>query len=316
MTLAPELAARVEFRADVIAGLSRHPRSLPCKYLYDARGSALFDRICTLDAYYPTRTEREILRRSARAIAGRVGRRVRVVEPGPGSGEKAVLLLEALDAPAAYVPIDVSASFLAACCARVRARFPRLAIHPVEADFTAPVRLPPDDGAASTLVFFPGSTLGNFEEADAVALLRSFAATAGPGGAVLLGVDLDKDPSVLERAYDDELGVTAAFNRNLLERIGRQLDATVDASAFEHRARYDRTHRRVELSLVATRPTVLSVGALRVPFAPGEAIVTEHSHKYRLCDVIALSRRAGLSLERAFFDPRGAMALCLLRAGA
>ncbi|RMG96325.1 MAG: L-histidine N(alpha)-methyltransferase, partial [Deltaproteobacteria bacterium] len=223
------------------------------------------------------------------------------------------LLLGHLASPSAYVPIDVSTTFLQAACARVRAAHPEIAVVPIAADFTRPVRLPPPGRSRATVVFFPGSTLGNFEVEEATKLLRSFATTAGPGGAVLLGVDLDKDAGTLERAYDDDEGVTAAFNRNLLERLARDLDADVDPEAFAHRARYDRVHRRVELSLVACRATTIGLGALRFRFRPGEAIVTEYSHKYRLCDVVGMGARAGLELCDAWYDPRGAMALCLLR---
>ncbi len=300
------------FFADAVAGLARRPRTLPCKYLYDEAGSALFDRICRLEAYYPTRTERALLRRVGRSIGATVGPGARIVEPGPGSGEKAVLLLSALEQPTAYLPIDVSVSFLAEAVRRVRRAHPAVAVTPVEADFTRPIDLPPAPAAGRTVVFFPGSTLGNYEPREAVALLGSFRATAGPDGRVLVGVDLVKDPGTLVRAYDDGEGVTAAFNRNLLVRLRRELGAAVEIDAFEHRARYDASHRRVELALVARRRTTIALGALRFVFEPGEAIVTEHSHKYRPMDLAHMARKAGLRLARLWTDPRGRMALAVL----
>src|SRR5512134_720665 len=223
--LAPE---RASFLADVLAGLTRPQKTLPCKYFYDERGSALFERICQLPEYYPTRTELGILRRHAGAMAAALGPRCLLVEYGSGSSTKTTLLLERLEEPTAYVPIDISREHLLRAAAALSARHPRLAVRPVCADFTRPFALPKLPGALRRAAFFPGSTIGNFGPAEARKFLAQVAEQCGSGGLLLIGVDLRKPREILEPAYDDAEGVTAEFNRNLLRRINRELGADFD----------------------------------------------------------------------------------------
>jgi len=232
------------FRADVLRGLARPQKRLPSKYFYDAVGSKLFDRICELDEYYPTRTELGILRTHAPEMAERCGPRCLLIELGAGSLTKVRLLLDRLDRPAGFVPVDVSGEHLESAADELRGEYRRLDVHPVCADFTADFAVPAR-ACHRRVVYFPGSTLGNFEPAEADDLLRNVARLVGPGGGLLLGVDLRKDRRVLEAAYDDSLGVTAAFNRNLLARIDRELDADFDPDSFRHRAFYNAAQSRI-----------------------------------------------------------------------
>lgn len=293
------------FLADVLAGLAATPKTLPCKYLYDARGSELFDRICELEEYYPTRTELAILRAHAAAIARRLGPRALLVEYGTGSARKTRILLDALEDPVAYVPVDISGEHLARSAAALDRRHPELEVLPVAADFTAAFTLPqPRREPGRRVAFFPGSTIGNFAGADARAMLSSIARTCGPGGGLLIGADLDKDPAVLERAYDDAAGVTAAFNRNLLARIDRELDADFDLDRFRHEARYDRERLRIEMRLVSTVDHTVRIDGHAIRFAAGEPIITEHSHKYTLGGFAALARSAGWEVVEVWTDER------------
>ncbi|MDQ3037432.1 MAG: L-histidine N(alpha)-methyltransferase [Myxococcota bacterium] len=298
------------FLDDVLAGLARAPRSLPCKYLYDKRGSVLFDAITELDEYYLTRAETELLHAHAAAIAARLGPRVDLVELGSGSSIKTRILLDALDDVARYVPVDISAQHLRDTARSLVNAYPEVAIEPLVADYAkalAPMPLPP--GASRRVVFFPGSSLGNFEPLEAVAFLARARSLAGRGGIVLIGVDIPKDASIIEPAYDDREGVTAAFNKNLLERINRELGGDFDLDAFTHRAPWDPARRRVEMQLVSTREQTVTIGGRRFPFDVGEHIVTEHCYKHGVEDLRSLARDAGLTPGPVWLDPRERMSM-------
>ncbi len=303
------------FLRDVLAGLSSRPKHLSPKYFYDHAGSLLFDAICELPEYYVTRTERGILERHAGEMARRLPDVVRVVEPGAGSGAKTRLLLSALGPYrcAEYVPVDIAREFLQESAKAMRAALPWLRVAPVAADFAADVRLPLAGSGASTLVFFPGSTIGNFDPDDAARLLARFRKMAGPDGAVLLGVDLRKAPDVIHAAYNDARGVTAAFNKNVLVRMNRELGADFAIDAFDHHALYDPVHGRVEMHLVSKRRQAVTVAGTRFVFAHGESLRTERSYKYDLPSAARLAQRAGLVLADAWSDASRWFALLLLR---
>ena len=235
---------RAGFLADVLAGLGRDRKELPCKYLYDATGSELFDAICELPEYYPTRTELAIMRANAADMADRLGAGCLVVEYGSGSSVKTRILLRHLARPTAYVPVDISRDHLLKSAADLGQRFPDVEVKPVAADFTKPFDLPPVARDVNRrVVYFPGSTIGNFTPPEALGLLRTIADQCGPGGGLLIGVDMKKDPAVLKAAYDDAAGVTAGFNLNLLVRINRELAADFDLKGFRHRAEYNAAAR-------------------------------------------------------------------------
>jgi L-histidine Nalpha-methyltransferase len=286
---------------DVLEGLRATHKRLPCRLLYDARGAELFERICTLDAYYPTRTEIALLEAHLGEIAFDVGAGARVIEPGSGEGVKTLRLLEALEAPVQYVPIDVSAEQLATTAERLRATFPGLEVAPVCGDYTRPLELPAAPATAErALVFFPGSTIGNFEPADARAFLHRFAELAGPGARLLIGADTTTDADVLLRAYDDEEGVTAAFDLNVLEHVNRAYGADFDPHAFTHRAVWNAARSRVEMHLVSRFRQTVRVGGELVHFARGEAIVTEHCYKHTPEAAAELFAGAGWHIRKVF----------------
>jgi len=292
---------RERFLADALSGLRQPAKTLPCKYFYDAEGSKLFDQICTLPEYYPTRTELRILRAHAAEMAHALGPATLLIEYGSGSSVKTRRLLDRLVRPAAYVPVDISREHLLATALALRLDYPGLEILPVCADFTSPVTLPRVP-AKRRAVYFPGSTIGNFSEAGAIALMAGVAQLVGPGGAFLVGVDLKKDPRVLECAYDDAAGVTAAFNLNLLARMNRELDADFDLRRFSHRARWTEAASRIEMHLVSEVEQLVHLDGVEIPFARGEHICTEHSHKYTLDGFARLARRAGLAVKRVWTD--------------
>lgn len=300
------IAFRRAFLRDVVQGLRRPQKELPCKYFYDERGSALFDQICELDEYYLTRAEMAILRAHAAEMAGRIGADCELIELGSGSGLKTRLLLDQLREPRAYLPIDIDRGSLERSARELTRRFPGLRVLPIHGDFTAPLVLPrTGDPRARRVVYFPGSTIGNFRPREALALLRRIARLVGAGGGLLLGFDLDKDESIVGPAYNDGRGVTAAFNLNLLARINRELDADFDLGAFVHRAIYVRTRERVEMYLVSQKAQVVRIEGLEFEFQAGEAIRTEYSHKYRLGHFGRLTARAGFSLDRQWLDSQG-----------
>ena len=294
-----------DFLRDVFAGLSGEPKSLPCKYLYDVAGSALFDRICELPEYYPTRTEQAIFDAHAGEIAAAVGPEAALVEFGSGSSTKTRTVLDACresGGPAAYVPLDISREHLLASAEELRCDYPDLAVVPVVADFTEPVRLPELPPHARKVVFFPGSTLGNFSADTARDLLARIGALVGPGGGLILGLDLKKDPAVLEAAYDDAAGVTAAFTSNLLVRINRELGGDFVPAAFRHVARWNEADGRVELFQVSERDQTVTVAGRSFTFEAGEPIHVENSHKYDPDGIADLAGAAGWEVARTWTD--------------
>jgi L-histidine N-alpha-methyltransferase len=305
------LAGVDRFRALVLEGLARPDKRLPTEFFYDERGSALFDAICDLPEYYVTRTELALMAEYAGAMADAVGPGASIIELGSGSSTKSRLLLDALDRPRSYVPVDISREHLEATAVGLRRQYPAIEILPVAGDFMRPLPLPAVP--APRVVYFPGSTIGNFERPRAIALLESMRQMAGPGGAVLIGIDLMKSPTILEPAYDDAAGVTAEFNLNLLHRINRELGADFEPMRFRHRAFVDDAQSRVVMTLVSTCAQIVTVAGQRFRFRDGESIVTEYSHKYRPHDFALMARAAGLRVDRAWTDERQWFAVELLR---
>jgi len=313
-----EVADREEaasFAQDVVHGLSRPRKATPPKWLYDVRGSALYELICEQPEYYPPRIEASLLERHADEIAAAVGPEALVFEYGAGSARKTTLLLGALRRPAAYVPVDISRETLLAAAEALGARFPRLPVRPVVADFTAPVALPlADIRCARRLAFFPGSTIGNFDPPEAVALLRRMALDAGRDGMLLVGVDAPKEEATLVAAYDDARGVTAAFDLNLLARVNRELGGDFRLSAFRHRALWDARLSRIEMHLEAREAQVASVAGRTFAFVEGETIHTESAYKWEPRAFDALAAIAGWRPEAAWSDDRAWFAVKLYRA--
>ncbi|HEY0326727.1 MAG TPA: L-histidine N(alpha)-methyltransferase [Allosphingosinicella sp.] len=301
------------FRDDVLAGLSAPVRAVPARWLYDRRGSELFERITELPEYYPTRTETALLRNIVADVADVSGTGDAVVEFGSGSSTKTPILLDAVR-PSAYVPIDISGEFLRLSAAGLQRQFPTLPILPVEADFTRPITLPDQVQGKSKLGFFPGSTIGNMVARTAVDLLRAMKDTLGTGSWLLIGMDRIKDVDVLLAAYDDAQGVTAEFNLNLLHRINRELGGTIDVSAFRHRAIWRDSHARIEMHLEALRDTSFNVAGQPFEMRAGETIHTENSHKYGHRDARLLLLAAGWGVVREWTDPEDKFAILLAEA--
>lgn len=296
---------KLVFRRDVLKGLGKPRKSLPSKYLYDDQGSLLFEEICSLEEYYPTRIELEILRANLPELSRGLGPRVRLIEPGAGSGIKTETLLRELQDPVAYVPIDVSEKALSAVVARLSSQFPALEILPVNVDFMEPADLPRGTRVEErSAVFFPGSTIGNFIPGEARRLLRRMVQAVGPTGALVVGIDLRKDPGLLERAYNDARGVTAEFNLNLLRRLNRELEATFRVNAFRHQAFFNDVHGRIEMHLVSTSSQRVRVAGTSIDFEPGESILTEYSYKYSPETFQGMCRDAGLEIVGAWTDHR------------
>ena len=293
-----------DFRTDVLAGLGRSPKSLPCKYFYDATGAELFDRICDLDVYYPTRTEVGILRQHAREMAWLIGPRARLVELGSGSSMKTRILLDELSDLDAYVPVDISPEYLARATRDLARDYPHLSVVPVVADYTQAFALPESERAGRTVAFFPGSTIGNLRPEEARAFLRVVAGLCRGGGGLLIGVDLKKDGPTIEAAYNDDRGVTAAFNLNLLARVNRELDGDFDLAAFRHRAFYDEAEGRIEMQLVSCRRQTVRIGTAPFRFEEEEAITTEYSYKYDPTEFAELAKSAGFGCVRVWTDER------------
>jgi dimethylhistidine N-methyltransferase len=305
-----------EFRSAVTAGLSRPQKTLPCKFFYDREGSRLFDEICELPEYYPTRTECLILERYAWDIAQLLGPHARLVEFGSGAGIKIRLLLRALDEPAAYVPVDISREQLLAAASDLAADFPSVRVAPVCADYTKPFALPAirDRRLRKTAGFFPGSTIGNFAAAEAISFLTLTRRLLGPASLMIVGVDVPKDESMLHAAYNDGAGITAAFNLNLLQRINRELAGNFDVSSFVHDARWNQALSRVEMHLVSTRPQTVNIAGHNFAFAAGETIHTENSYKYNLDRFRVLARDAGYAPLEAWTDEQSLFSVHVLRA--
>jgi dimethylhistidine N-methyltransferase len=301
-----------EFLHDVLAGLAETPKTLPCKYFYDERGSQLFDRICRLDEYYLTQAELQIMRSSASAMAEQIGPGALLVEYGSGSSLKTRLLLDALKAPAAYVPVDISAEHLRKTARRLSEAYPAIEILPLCADFTRRVQLPNSGRPGMrTVVYFPGSTIGNFEHDTARTLLRQIAQLCGAGGCLLIGVDLKKDIGTIEAAYNDALGVSDEFNLNLLRRINRELGGDFRLEQFRHHAEYNTAWDRVEMFLVSRCRQCVTIAGESFEFVEGEPICTEHSHKYSPDKFADLAASAGFRRHKVWTDDEWRFAVML-----
>lgn len=308
-----ELDDRAEFRQAVLAGLSRTPRAIPAKFLYDERGSALFDAICELPEYYLTRTETEILRGCAGEIATLAGAGRALVEYGSGSSVKSRLLIESLRDLSAYVPIDISRQHLDAAANRLRRDYPDLRVEPVCADYMMLDRLPADVGVdGRRLGFFPGSTIGNLLPDEATAFLCRARRLLGKEGAMVLGVDLKKDPRRLHDAYNDSAGVTAQFTLNLLRRMNRELDANFDLGAFAHDAFYNPAQGRIEIYFRSLKPQSVTVAGRTFAFAAGERVHTEYSYKFDDAGIANLARSAGFGIARTWTDRQRQFAVVYL----
>ena len=306
LATAPPLATPAtnqDFLADVIAGLSKRARSLPCKYFYDARGSELFQKICELPEYYLTRAELQILDRYAGEMAKAVGPRISLIGLGTGAGTKTRLLLEQLQRPIAYIPVDISTEQLQRSTKLFRKIFPALEILPVCADYLEPVKLPsPSRKPGRKVVYFPGSTIGNFEPQSAGEFLRRIAKHVGIGGGLMIGVDLEKDRDVLERAYNDSAGMTAQFNLNLLARANRELGADFDLTQWRHEAVYNSAQGRIEIYLVSEIDQTVHLSGQAFDFAAGEKIITEYSYKHTLEGFTKLAATAGFEFAQMWTD--------------
>jgi L-histidine Nalpha-methyltransferase len=302
------------FREDVLEGLGIRPRTIPARWLYDRRGSELFDAITTLPEYYPTRTEHSILLNAVSEIAALIGPKRAVVEFGSGSSMKTPILLSKVR-PAAYVPIDISAEFLSESVAALSAAFPDLPVFPIEGDFTGTLGLLEAIDGMARLGFFPGSTIGNLLVPDAVDLLRAMAANLGAGSMLLIGIDRVKDADILLPAYDDPQGVTAAFNLNLLHRINRELSGTVPVDAFNHVVRWNAVEARVEMHLEAARDVHFSVDGRLFSMTSHETIHTENSFKYDVRGARVLLRAGGWTPIADWTDQREFFSLILAKAG-
>jgi dimethylhistidine N-methyltransferase len=305
-------ALRRRLRDAVLEGLDSTPRTTPATLFYDARGAALFEQICELPEYYPTRTEHEILTRHARDLAACIGPQAAIIELGAGAAIKVRYLLEALEAPAAYVPVDVAGSQLQRVAAERSAEFPDLDVLPVVADYADGVPLPtlPDD--ARRVAFFPGSTIGNLHHDEAVAFLRDLAELVGPDGGLVLGVDRRKDPRVLHAAYNDAAGVTAEFNLNVLTRLNAEFHGTFRREAFRHVAFFNDAESRIEMHLEAITPQHVRVEHLEVDLAAGETIRTEVSYKYDRRRLDTLATESGWRVVERFADSRDWFWVCWL----
>jgi dimethylhistidine N-methyltransferase len=300
--LAPE---EESFRDAVLAGLSRRAKSIPCRFLYDARGSALFEEICETPEYYLTRTEMAILEENAQEIAAAMGAHCQLIEFGSGSSRKVRILLEALEQPAAYVAIDISREPLRDAADTLAAEFPGLAVVAVCADYTRPLTLPqlPATGEGRRVGFFPGSTIGNFAREEAMEFLAGCRRVLGRGSGMLVGVDLQKDKPVLDAAYNDAEGITAAFSLNLLDRINRELDGDFALERFAHDAAYDPAAGRVEIFIRSLADQIVTVAGSRFRLAAGERIHPEYSCKYTVPEFQRLAARAGFRPARCWTDP-------------
>lgn len=288
---------------EILTGLRKQQKTISPKFFYDETGSQLFDEICEQPEYYPTRTELGIMEKYVDEMAQLVGPRASIIEFGSGSSIKTRLLLERLNRPTAYVPVEISGEHLAQTANDLAAEFPEIEVLPVCADFTQPFDVPrPKTTPAQNVVFFPGSTIGNFSTADAIDLMRVMRNEAGNDGSLLIGVDLEKPREILEPAYNDAAGATADFNLNLLTRLNREHDADFELQAFEHKAIYDEKEKRIEMRLISLSKQSVKVAGAHIEFDEGEHIVTEHSHKYSSDRFGKMARQAGFEPRRTWKD--------------
>ena len=289
---------------EIVAGLLQDEKMISPKYFYDERGSQLFDQITTLPEYYPTETELGIMRESIAQIATLIGPQASLIEYGSGSSLKTRVLLEHLNDQAVYVPVDISEEHLLESARQIRSEFPDLEVLPVVADFTKRFQLPdPTVMPLRNIVYFPGSTIGNFTHAAACELLKVMYHEAGENGAMLIGVDLQKDPSVIERAYNDSAGVTAKFNLNMLRHLNREFGSDFDLDSWEHDAHYNQSEGRVEIRLVNAKQQTVNINGNSIVVEQGEGILTEYSHKYTLQGFAEMAQGAGFKVKRVWTDP-------------
>lgn len=288
---------------EILHGLRQDEKMISPKYFYDERGSRLFDEITTLPEYYPTETELGIMRDNITEIAELIGPQASLIEYGSGSSRKTRVLLEHLIGQAVYVPVDISEEHLLVSAHQIRSEFPDLEVLPVVADFTKRFDLPrPKVMPLRNIVYFPGSTIGNFTHDAACELLKVMYHEAGEDGAMLIGVDLQKDPDIIERAYNDSAGVTAEFNLNMLRHINREYGTDFDLGSWEHEAQYNPSQGRVEIRLINETPQTVHVGGSKVVIEGGEGILTEYSHKYTLDGFAKMAEGAGFKVERVWMD--------------
>jgi dimethylhistidine N-methyltransferase len=292
------------FRQDVIAGLSAQRKTLPSRWLYDERGSELFEQITRLPEYYPTRVETGILRSNADEVAGFIGKGATIIEYGAGAGIKTEILIGALDAPRLYVPVDISGDFLDQAVISMRHRFPNIGIRPIVADFTEDFDIPDAIPQKGRSAFFPGSTIGNLDHSETVSFLRRVHRQVGAKGTAVIGADLTKDIRILLAAYSDRQGVTAEFDLNILARINRELDGDFKLGRFAHEARWNQSTSAVEMHLVSLEPQTVRIGGQSFRFAAGETILTETSRKYSVRGLSAIVESAGWYIEDMWTDPR------------
>lgn len=307
-----------EFLNDVINGLTQQQKTLPCKYFYDDKGAALFEQITTLQEYYVTRTELSILEQHSQAIADLLPENLSIIEPGCGSGKKVAYLLAHMANVKTFVPFEISEEMLSYSLAHLSPLFPELIISPLLGDFTHSqmVKQLTKDTALDSqtnLVYFPGSTLGNFAPVKAIEIMNNFHRLCGVNGYVLIGVDLVKERQVLLDAYNDKVGVTAAFNKNLLQRINNELNGTFNLDNFSHESRFNEQHSRIEMHLVSNCNQSVIINDQQIDFIEDESIHTENSHKYTLESFKQLAAQANLTLEQTWQDDSNYFALCLLR---
>jgi dimethylhistidine N-methyltransferase len=310
----PETA---DFHAEALAGLRGEPKRLSPKFFYDKRGSELFDRICELEEYYPTRTETAILERYAGEIAGLLGEDCSLIEYGSGSSRKIRVLLDELGGKLTYIAIDISRQHLLESAQELSNSYPEAEVIAVCADYTKPFELPAPNRRSSgkRVVFFPGSTIGNFSPAEARRFLRTTASQVGSGGSLLIGVDLKKDPAVLHAAYNDSEGVTAAFNKNLLRRMNTELGADFDLASFRHQAFYNRHDGRIEMHLISLKDQQVRLNGDTIRFRSGETIHTENSYKFDVAEFHAMAADAGFRPDKVWTDPQRLFSLHYLTVG-
>ncbi|PHS16846.1 MAG: L-histidine N(alpha)-methyltransferase [Kangiella sp.] len=291
------------FLQDVIEGLSHSQKSLPCKYFYDETGSRLFEQICQLDEYYITRTELELLENIKQELANEIGENAVIIEPGAGAGKKIQILLHALESPQTYVPMDISKDFLFYSAKVIQENFRNIEVSPIQGDFTKPIKWL-DKNSDNRIVFFPGSTIGNFEAELAVSFLQNMKALMGKKGSMIIGVDRIKDRQTLVNAYDDSSGITSDFNKNLLVRINRELNGNFNLNAFQHSAIFNEVDSRIEMHLISTIQQDVRINGHVIRFQKDEAIHTENSHKYSDKSFIKLVSKAGLKSVKYWVDSK------------
>ncbi len=317
MSLASDSASSTclddSFLEDVVSGLSDPVRTLPSKYFYDSRGSRLFDQICQLEEYYPPRVETEIMVDSVAEMVDRLGPNLRLIEFGSGSSIKTRLLLENLLDLHSYLPVDISGDHLLAVAQELITDYPFLTVSPVVADFTMLRSIEPDDGIGRTCVYFPGSTIGNFMTGEAEDLLASIASLCGTDGSTLIGIDLQKDVDVLEKAYNDRAGVTAEFNKNVLRRINCELSGDFAVDQFDHHAYYDEDNHRMEMHLLCRVDQRVRIDEHSFDFRAGETIRTEVSHKYTIDGFAQIAAAAGWELRDTWTDSQNYFAIVHLQ---